>query len=101
MLSRWRDPRSRFKLLYKVILHWGSAMIRGSLVQVPEMQAVFHQRVQVTLSVGAMCVDNPDFVCRLGSTDQAHLQLHPALLRLSPIISQYFTRGGLWLVCSR
>ena len=47
MLSCWRDPRSRFKLVYKVTMHWGSAMIRGSLVQVPETQSVFHPPAQV------------------------------------------------------
>jgi hypothetical protein len=42
----YRDPRSRFKLVYKVILHWGSAMIRGSLVQVSETPSIVAVRVR-------------------------------------------------------
>jgi hypothetical protein len=43
-----------------------------------------------TLSVAAMCVSNPDRSARLESIAEMHPQLHPALLRLSAIVSQYF-----------
>jgi len=34
------------------------------------------------------------------STPETQPQLQPALLRLSAMISQYFTRGGFCLICS-
>jgi hypothetical protein len=43
------------------------------------------------LSIVAMRVSNPD-VCPLQPTADTQPQLQPALLRLSAMISQYFTR---------
>jgi hypothetical protein len=44
-----------------------------------------------TLPVAAMCVSNKDRLA-LQSTADAQPQLQPALLRLSAMISQYFTQ---------
>ena len=66
MLSCWRDPRSRFKLVYKVILHWGSAMIRGSLVQVSERTPISHRRAYENASIVAVRIRNPDYRISVG-----------------------------------
>jgi hypothetical protein len=43
-----------------------------------------------TFSVVAMCINNPDHT-PFAITADTQPQLHPALLRLSAMISQYFT----------
>jgi hypothetical protein len=72
-------------------------------MQTPNRRFNFHKRSQLfirvhneTLSVAAMCTGNEDrSSVAIHSCDTAQLQ--PALLRLSAIISQYFTPGGFCL----
>jgi hypothetical protein len=47
-----------------------------------------------TLSVVSVSVSNEELFAREDLTVATQPQLQPALLRLSAMISQYFTRGG-------
>ena len=76
MVSCWRDPRSRFGLVYKVILHCGSVMIRGRLFE-------FQKRSQLVIGVSneapsivAVRVSNPDYrISVAAGADRGSLKL--------------------------
>jgi hypothetical protein len=52
----------------------------------------------MTLATPPMCVSNPDRPQESKADSQP--QPHPALVRLSAIISNYFTRDGFCLSCT-
>src|ERR1043166_8562529 len=72
----------------------------------PNCQFQFQKRGQLfisahneTLSIVA-CASTIQIVCPLESIAETQPQLHPALLRLLAMISQYFTPAGFCLFCS-
>ena len=72
-----------------VILQWGSECFAGHSFKFQKRSQLFIGVHDKTLSVVAMCVDNPD-CSPFGSIAETQPKLQPALLRLSAMISQYF-----------
>ena len=71
-----------------------------SPIPIPRTQSAFRPLAQRDAFPSSPCASATKAVCPLQSTADIQPQLQPALLRLSAMISQYFTVMHLFLFCS-